>query len=143
MKKFVVLLALAAVAVSAIAQNPVGAWKGKIQMDASSMPKAQNAQQKQLIDKMLAQMKSMTLGLNMKANKTFTIDVPSVGGQPGMKGEGTWSQKGNSVILVTTKQNGKPPTNSKPQTLKIQPGAKKMVLTNMEGPQKVSIIFTK
>lgn len=142
MKKLVVLLAIAAVAVSAIAQNPVGAWKGKIQMDASSMPKAQNAQQQQMIDKMLAQMKSITLGLNVKANKTFTIDVPSVGGQPGMKGEGTWSQKGNSVTLVTTKQNGKPPKNSKPQTLKLE-SAKKMVLTNMEGPQKVSIIFTR
>lgn len=143
MKKLVVLLALAAVTVSAFAQNPVGAWKGKVQLEKANLPKAQNAEQQKMIDKMLAQVKSMTLNLNMKANKTFTIDVPSMGGQPGMKGEGTWSQKGNAITLVTTKQNGKPPKTSKPQTMKIEPGARKMTLTNNEGGQKVSILFSK
>lgn len=142
MKKLVILFAVVAISAASFAQNPVGAWKGKIAIDTSTLPKPQNAEQKKQMDQGMQQLRSMVLRLNLKANKTFTIDVPAMGPAPAQKGEGTWSQKGNKVTLITTKQNGKAPADSKPQTMTIATGGKKMVLTP-PGPQKVTITFTR
>ncbi|MBC8063239.1 MAG: hypothetical protein H7Y17_00290 [Chlorobia bacterium] len=143
MKKFVAILALAVVAVGAFAQNPAGSWKGKLKVDPASMPKAQSPEQQKMMDQVMTQIKTMTFTLNMKPNKTFTILVPSMMGQPAQNGEGTWSQKGKTITLVTTKQNGKAPKNSKPQIMNIDSGGRKMILNAGDGPRKATITFTK
>lgn len=142
MKKFAIFLAVVAVSAASFAQSPVGAWKGKVKIDRATLPKVTDPEQKKQMETGLKQVESMVFKLNLKANKTFTIEVPALGPAPAQKGEGTWSQKGNKVTLVTTKQNGQPPTNSKPQTMTIDAGGKKMILTP-EGPQKITITFTK
>jgi len=91
----------------------------------------------------MEQIKKMTFKLTMKANKTFKIDVPPMMGGKGQTGEGTWSQKGSAITLVTTKQNGQPPKNSKPQTMTIDSSGKKMILKAGEGTQKATITFTR
>jgi hypothetical protein len=141
MKKIVALLVLATAAVGAFAQSPVGSWNGKLSVD--SMPKAQTPDQQKMVNQIMEQVKKMTFKLNMKANKTFTIDVPAMMGGKAQKAEGTWSQKGSAITLVTTKQNGTAPKNSKPQTMKIDASGKKMVLNAGEGPRKATITFTK
>ena len=141
MKKIVALLVLATVAGGAFAQSPVGSWNGKLSVD--SMPKAQSPEQQKMMAQIMEQIKKMTFKLTMKANKTFKIDVPPMMGGKGQTGEGTWSQKGSAITLVTTKQNGQPPKNSKPQTMTIDSSGKKMILKAGEGTQKATITFTR
>lgn len=142
MKKIVAMTFLAAITAICIAQSPVGAWNGKLQIDQSTIPKAQNAEQKKMIDGMIAQVKAATLKLSMKANRTFTILVPSIGGQKAQNAEGTWTQKGRTVTLVTTKQNGKAPKETRPQKMLMDASGRKMTLV-ASGPEKVKIIFTR
>jgi hypothetical protein len=143
MKKLVFLLALTAISVAAFAQNPVGTWKGKIQIDKSALAGVQDPKQKEMALKMLSQVEAMTLSLNVKANKTFVVNIPSMAGQPAQSSEGTWTQKGNQVTLVTTKRQGKAVTNDKPKSMTLAPGGKKMVMVANEGPQKATITFTR
>jgi len=143
MKKLVFLLALTAISVAAFAQNPVGTWKGKIQIDKSALAGVQDPKQKEMASKALAQVEAMTLTLNVKANKTFVVNIPSMMGQPAQSSEGTWTQKGNQVTLVTTKRQGKAVTNDKPKSMTLDKGGKKMVMTANEGPQKATITFTR
>jgi hypothetical protein len=144
MKKFATLLAFAVFAVSAFAQSPLGTWKGKINMDTSSMPKAQNAQQQEMMDKMIAQLKTMVLTLKMNANKTFSINAPSMMGQPARTGEGVWSQKGKAITLTLQKDNGKKMPKPDAQAMTIDASGKKMVLTPKQGGgPKMTITFTK
>ncbi len=144
MKKFAILLALVAISAASFAQNPVGAWKGNISIDASTLPKARTPEEQKQMDAAMAAMRSLVLKLNVKANKTFTIDSPAMGQAPAQKVEGTWSQKGNKVTLVTTKQNGvKPPAGNKPQVLTISADSKKMTLTPATGGPKVVVTFSK
>jgi len=143
MKKFVAIAALTLLTVAAFAQSPVGSWKGKIKMDASTMPKAQNAQQQEAMNKAMAQLSSMTLMLTMKGDKTYTVSVPGMMGQPAHKSEGKWSQKGNQITMTTVKNDGKPATANKTQTMTIDAGGKKMTMKVPNGPGNVQIIFSK
>jgi hypothetical protein len=143
MNKFAVLLLAIALSVVALAQNPVGKWKGSLKIDRAGIPKAQSPEQDKAVKQMLAQVESARFSLDMKGNKTFTVDVPSMMGQPAQRSEGTWSQKGNVITMVTTKQNGKAPKNSQPQSMKIDSNGKKMVLVAGNGPQKATITFVK
>lgn len=144
MKKFLALVAVASIAVCAFAQSPVGAWKGKIQMDVSKMPKAANPAQQKQMNEAMAKVKAITLNLNMKANKTFTISIPAMMGQPGHTAEGTWTQSGKKVVLTSTKEDGKPPKKKEPQTLTLDGNGRKMTMVPPGGAgMNVKIIFSK
>jgi len=143
MRKFLALTALTCFVVVAFAQNAAGSWKGKVKIDMSTMPKAQNAQQQAQLDAAMKQLSSMVITLVMKPNKTFTISAPGMGGQKPHSSTGTWSQKGNQVTLTTVTTDGKPEKNQKPMTATITPNGKTMTVqpdTNQKGLQ---IIFSK
>ncbi len=142
MKKFVFVLTLVAVASLSFCQNPVGAWKGKLNVNTATMPKASTPEQQKMIDKLLAQVKAATLKLDMKANKTFAIQIPSIAGQRARNAEGKWSQSGRTITLITTKEDGKPPKDKKPQKMIIDASGKKMSLTPT-GSKQAAIIFTR
>ena len=76
MNKFAVLLLAIALSVVALAQNPVGKWKGSLKIDRAGIPKAQSPEQEKAVKQMLAQVESARFSLDMKGNKTFTVDVP-------------------------------------------------------------------
>lgn len=144
MKKLLALVAVASVAVCAFAQSPVGSWKGKILMDTSKMPKAANPQQQKAMNEAFAKVKAVTLTLNVKGNKTFTITIPPMMGQPGHNAEGTWTQKGNTVTMISTKEDGKPSTKKQPQTMTMDGTGRKMTMVPPNGgPMNIKIIFSK
>jgi hypothetical protein len=143
MKKFSLSSLLAFSVAAAFAQSAVGAWNGKLQLDTSQMPKAKTAEQQKMIDKALAQVRALTLKLNLKADKTFTVSVPPIMGQPTHTASGTWTQKGRTVTMITLKEDGKPPKDKKPQSMTIDPSGKKMVLVAGDGPRAQKVVFTK
>jgi hypothetical protein len=105
----VLLFATAAVA----GTNVVGAWKGHVEMNMSKMPPAKTPEQKQMMDKVMAQIKKMVINLNMKSDKTFTMTA--IGAPPDGKNHtmtGTWSQKGDTVNFVNKTEDGKPATGN-------------------------------
>jgi hypothetical protein len=144
MKKFAALTALMLLTLTAFAQNPVGAWKGKITVDRSALPKVDPQQQK-MVDQALTQVEKMVIKLNMKSNKTFTMVVPPFMGNPGVNAEGTWSQKGSTITMVTKKANGQAPkSGEKPQPMTITADGKKMTMTPpSSGMGKTKITFTR
>lgn len=142
MKKFAALTALMLLTLTAFAQNPVGAWKGKISIDRAALPKVTDPQQKKMMDTALTSVEKMTISLNMKSNKTFTLVIPPFMGNPGVNAEGTWSQKGNTITMVTTKANGQPPKKKDSQPMVITPDGKKMTMTpSNNGMGKTKITF--
>jgi hypothetical protein len=144
MKKLLALVAVASIAVCAFAQSPVGAWKGKILMDMTKMPKAANAAQQKQMNDAMAKVKAITLNLNMKANKTFTISIPAMMGQPGHTAEGTWVQSGKKITLTSTKEDGKVPKKKEPQVLTIEGNGRKMsMVPPTGGGMDVKIVFSK
>jgi len=132
MKKFLIVSTAAmALAVSAFSQSAAGSWKGHLQLDASKMPKAQNAQQQAMMTKVMTTLQKLVFTLNMRPNKTFTINVPPMGaGQTAHSAEGTWTQTGRKVTMVATKNDGKAATGNdkKPQTMTISADGKMMTL---------------
>jgi hypothetical protein len=145
-KASVVAAAVLLIATAAVAgTNVVGAWKGKVEMDLSSLPKAQNAQQQQMMDKMMAQVKKMVINLTLKGNKTFTMSA--VAAPPDGKTHtmtGSWSQKGNKITMVGKTEDGKPATDKdKTQTLTVNPNGKSMSLDMPGGGGQGKLVFTR
>lgn len=154
-KMFAALAALSMFTV-AFAQNVNGAWKGKVEFDMSTLPKAQNdAQQKQMLEAVKKMMGNMTMKLTLNANKTFSMVVtglPSMGGPQGQApkdqtAKGTWTQKGNEITLKVTETNGeKPKTENPPQKLTVSKDGKTLTMVpNAPGAQigKSKVVFTR
>jgi hypothetical protein len=137
--------AFAVLTTAVFAQSVVGAWKGKVSMDLSKFPKAQNPQQQQMIDQMVEQMKKMQISLSLAANKTYTATASGLPGQQGaQKAEGKWTLAGRTLTLTTTKENGKAPKNNKPQKFTLSPDGKKLTMVMEQGgPPGMSLVFTK
>ena len=128
-------LGLALAAPLALAANPVGHWTGKMMIKMPPVPANAPAQQKAMMQKIMTQMASARIMLDLKPNKTFTVSMNGMP-QAGAKTEsGNWSQKGN---VVTTTQS-KP--GSKPQSMTLSPDGKKMILVIPGG--QGSVVFTK
>ena len=136
--------ALAILSASLLAANVVGTWKGKITIDSSKAPKPANPEQQKAVENGLAQVKKMVLTLNLKADKTYTVDASNVPGQTkNQKSEGTWKQDGNTVLLTEVKDNGKPTNDKQPKTLTILEGGKKLSLSAPGMPPFVKVTFTR
>ena len=68
------------------------------------------------MDAGLAQIKKMVVTLELKPNKTYVADAKNLPGKKAPEyNEGTWKQEGNTLWLTSTKSNGKPTTDKKPQ----------------------------
>jgi hypothetical protein len=139
---FAVPLILASLAMAA---DPAGTYSGKILIDKSKMPKAPNPEQQKQMDAMFAKIGLMKINLVMKSNKTFTISME--GGPLPKKNDaqGTWSQKGDTVTMKTTKQDGKDVSgaNGQVQNLTLSKDGRTLTLdaAGMGAPGK--IVFTK
>jgi hypothetical protein len=79
-------------------QNPVGAWKGHVVIDASKMT-IKDPNQVKIVKQRVAAAEKVQVTLTLNANKTFS------GGPP--PSSGTWVQKGNIVTLTATNAAGK------------------------------------
>ncbi len=137
----------AAIMTAAIAStNVTGAWKGKILLDVSKMPKAQNPQQQQMMDGVLAGIKKMSINLSLNANKTFTMSASGLPqNAPNKKAEGTWTQSGNALTLKITKEDGKAPTmKQEPQVITVSADGKTLTMVPKNaGPMGGKIVFTR
>ncbi len=133
------------------AQSVVGAWHGHFVIDRTTLPKAQTPQQQQQMQQRLKMMDGMLqrakLNLNLTSAKTYVFTGE---GLPTTKGiqtsEGVYSLAGNSLILTSKKENGKPPTGMSARPQRVAIGARGRTLTLMVpngGPVKISIVFTR
>lgn len=141
------------VASAAMAQNVVGAWKGKMDLDMSAMPQGQNAeQQKAMVEMVKKMMGNMSMNLTLNANKTFSMVVTGIPQNPQSKekmkdqtAKGKWTQVGSKITLTITEANGtKPKGDNKPQTLTVAKDGKTLTLIpNAPGAQmgKSKIVF--
>ncbi len=130
------LLALAAFA-AAQAQNVVGSWNGK--MDMSGV-KPKDANEKAMLDMMKSMMASMSIKLNMKADKTYHIDISgTIQGKAHKQTEdGKWSQSGKTITVVDPK--------GKKETMTVSSDGKRMVMvprSDEKGPKGAQMIFTR
>lgn len=138
------ILAVAAfgvLAASGMAQNLVGVWKGKVEVDMSQLPKNLTPQQKQMMDQGLAVAKKMVITLNLRANKTYMASVTGLPQAAAQKGpntnEGTWRVQGSKLFLTSVKENGKPAKSKTPQQFTIAPGGKSFWLQGGPGGKVV------
>jgi hypothetical protein len=113
-KLAVAVATLSIVASSAIAAPKVaGAWKGKLKIDMSKLPKPTDAQQAAMIKQQVAMQQNMVINLNLAANGTFKLTLsgtPMAAQAPTQKG--TWKVNGRSLVLTSTDT----PSNGKAQT---------------------------
>lgn len=135
-------------------QNVVGVWTGKMDLDMSMVPKGQDAaKQKAMMDMIKQVMGNMSMKLQLNANKSFTMLVTGLPGNPQMKekpkdqtAKGTWVQKGDKITLTVTHANGEKAKseNNKPQVLTVAKDGKSLTLVpNAPGAQmgKSKIVF--
>lgn len=147
-KRFLATAAMVATLVSAtLAASPVGSWVGKIVLDkAPAIPKDATPEQKKMMTSMIEMMKKMQFTLKVNKDKTFTITTPPMMGQPANKGEGTWTQKGSTVTIKMTKDNGKPVTGPKANSrdLTLSADGKKLTLSSKgQGQGQGKLVFTR
>jgi hypothetical protein len=130
---------------SAIAQSPVGTWKGKLNMKMPPMPAGMDPKMKAMVEQQMGQLKKMVVNLNMKKDNTYVITTT---GGPQMAGndedKGTWKQSGKTVTITSTKKR-KNMGEQKPQAMTLSNDGKTMTLT-LKGPGGASqgaVTFTK
>ena len=113
-----VLMALVAGTVSAAEVS--GTWSGRLQTDISKFPEKYRAQVK-------AGLAKTKLTLTFKKDHTYV----SVGSGPDGKAHtstGTWSQKKNSIVLVTKTYDGKNRTGDPVRTVVLSPDGRTMTM---------------
>jgi hypothetical protein len=143
-RRFLALSIAMSISASLLAVGVVGKWKGKVVLDVSKLPKAQNEQQKKSMEAGFAMVKKMVIILDLKANKTYTGEAKNMpGGQPDQRSEGTWRQEGNVLWLTSIRDNGKPATDKKPQKFLIQDKGRKLVMAESKLPPGIEIFFSR
>ena len=139
----VLVAASVLLAVSAFAAGPkvVGAWNGKIKFDMARILAKNKPENREMIKKSLAAADKFKLGLNLKANHTFTLTITGGPAKQPVKGEGTWTMQGNKLTMLQTKQGGKPVQKRTPQILTVAKNGRSMYMVIPGGQGKK--IFTK
>jgi len=96
--------ALFAVALGSVclAASPVGKWKGKVGGSMPPLPANANAQQKQQYDAAKAMVAKIVINLELKSNNTYSVTVDG-GPQKAPAETGSWSAKGNTITVTSTK----------------------------------------
>jgi hypothetical protein len=145
--RFLVLGALVATFAFALAQNVTGAWKGRIDIDMSKLPAAKNEEGKKMMEQVKTMLGKMKITLTLNANKTYSMKATGLpNAMKDQTSEGTWKQRGKSVTLTPTKENGKKPTgeSAKPVTLTVSADGKKMSMAVPGGAgMGGSLVFTR
>ena len=118
---------------TAIAQSPVGKWTGKLNLKMPEVPAAADANTRQMIEQSMAAVKKMTLHLTFSNDKTYSLFTKGAPAQAGgeQKDNGTWSQSGKNVNIVSTRKDKKP---DKPQTMVFSADGKTLTMSLPGGP---------
>lgn len=104
--------------------------------------------QKKAVEQQLAEAGKLTISLTLRPNNTFTLSFNPPAGMAGaqkMTVEGKWLQKGTTVTLTATRQNGKavPAKDQQPQTMTVASGGKTMRWSQGKDPRQGTIVFTR
>jgi hypothetical protein len=127
---------VAAVVAAGAFASPVGKWKGKVSINPK-LPPNLTAEQKKQVDAQLAMIRQMTIEMDVKRDKTYT--VKTVGGPQANKPEtGKWSANGNKVKFTS-------PRNAEGQEMVLSSDKKTMTATipSPQGQPPVKIVFTR
>lgn len=138
-----VLAAVAALGTTALADSPVGTWKGKMELNLPQMQGNMPPEAKAAMTKQLEAIKKMVMNLSLNKDKTWKMTFQGMpAGAPGADKpqEGTWTQKGNDITLVA-KKDPKNPGSSNPITLKLT--GKTMTFVPPGGAGQGKLTFTK
>jgi hypothetical protein len=143
-KASVVAAAVLLLATSALAAtNVVGAWKGRLEINAAAMPKGETKEEQKMMETMMIKLKKVVMNLQVNANKTFTLSAVDLDGHA-QKASGTWKQSGNTVTLNITKEEGKPkPSSTKSLVMTVAKNGKSMTLVPKGAENKGKIIFVR
>jgi hypothetical protein len=138
---------VAVVVTSSLAVSPVGSWTGKLVMSSlPPLPPSASAEQKKKYQEVVATIRKYRVELSVKSNKTFKLSAPALFTQPAIKAEGTWTQKGNDVMLKTLKENGVATKgkDAEPQKSTLSKDGKTMTIVFPSGPSgSMKIVFNK
>jgi hypothetical protein len=127
----VATLALLVVGASlSLAQNPAGAWKGKLNIKMPPLPASATPEQKAQYTKGKAQLAKAVLNLNLKANKTWTMTATGVPMGPGGNTQtGTWTVNGRTITLKQNPNPQNPNFTPPPQAATLAPNGKVLTIT--------------
>jgi hypothetical protein len=110
------------------APNIVGAWKGKLTINFSKIPNANNPQVRPMIERQAAMISKMTMNLNLAKSGSFVLKVGGLPGAGGSKTQtGTWTLKQDQVTLISSEKKEPAKTftlakNGKAFSLDVQGG---------------------
>ena len=127
----VATLALLVVGASlSLAQSPVGAWKGKLNIKLPAPKPDATAQQKAEYAKAKAQLAKAVFNLSLKANKTWSLKASGVPmGPNGGEQTGTWALNGKTVTLTGNPNPKNPNFTPPPQNANLSADGKTLTIT--------------
>ncbi len=140
----VAVAALCLLTTSAIAQSPVGSWKGKINMKMPTLPANMPPSSKAMVQQQLAAVQKMVINLTMKKDQTYTVTTTGApAGAGNQDDKGTWKQKGKTITMSSGKKT--PNGANKPQDFILSADGKTLTLTipGPSGANSGSIVFKK
>lgn len=105
MRKLFIALALLPALAMALGPGVAGKWLGKFDTTSLKLPKAQNAQQAQMMEQSVAALKQAKIILTLKPDKTYTVNMTGMKGLKDQSDSGTWSQAGSTVTVFTKNKN--------------------------------------
>lgn len=136
----VATLALLVVGASlSLAQNPVGNWKGKLNIKFPPIPANATPQQKAQFTEMKGKIAKAVITLTLSGNKTWSLKATGLPMSPNGGEKGTWTQAGKTITMKTTPKPGGPV--APPQTATLSADGKTMTVLIPNGMG--SIVFKK
>lgn len=123
-----------------LAQNPVGTWKGKMNIKFPAPPANAPPERKAQFETAKAQLAKAVILLTVKGNKTWNITTKGMP-MPAGDAKGTWSQSGNTLTLKTDPNPQNPGRTAPPQAAKFSKDGK--VLTISLPNNMGSVVFKK
>lgn len=131
--RLALILTVCAIAVSALAQNPVGKWKGTVDM-SGVRPKTQ--QEKEVIAQLKTVFGKAVLTLELKSNKAFSSTFSGAGNMKPKTETGTWSQNGRTITMKGAKQSENMTISADGKSMTILPPA-----SDKSVPKGVKVVF--
>lgn len=130
------MIVVASFAGTGAAQNLVGLWSGRYQVDMTKVA----AENRQMVDAMT---KSTKLTMRLKKDKTYTVEI--VGPNQKSLTEGTYRIEKGKLITTDVKRNGKPipAGDRRSATFTIASNGKTLTMRVERGPAPATLTFTR
>lgn len=126
-----------------MADTVTGTWKGHLDIKMPPQAASANAQQQEMMKKMMDSFKKMVFVLSLKGNKTYSLTVQGLPAGTPNAGDttqtGKWTQKGNSVTMTPNPKKDKPAEPAVTLTL----AGKTLTLIPPGSAGQGKIVFTK